>query len=222
MFRVCLGQNSALGLNPSSPIDFTCTFIILKTLCLCHWPDSYCMAFLCWRCRPVTSRAENAHGSCLISLCTDSMSGAALRGLGQKQRPLCQSSKCSAAKRWGKRHQSEPFWYQSWHRLKFDAKKGPWRQFSTKCYQLRKHGSWLVRDAVTSWVCCVPLPICLPFFLSCTDLFTQGMFWRSSKGQVINLALSLSFSCRCLHVCRHFLYYSLLQKEVLWETVGED
>jgi len=48
-------------------------------------------------------------------------------------------------------------------------------------------------------------PHLFAIFSSCTDVFTQGMFWRSSKGQVINLLLSLSFSCRCLHFCRHLL-----------------
>lgn len=159
MFWVYLGQNSALGLHPYSPINFTHMFITLKILWLCHLPDSYCMAFLCWRCTAVTSRAENAHGSCLISLCTYT----ALRGLSQRQRQLCWSRECSAAERWEKWHQNEPFHCKSWHNLTFDTKKGPWRQFSTKCSQLRKHGSCLALDKVTSWVWCVPLPICLSF-----------------------------------------------------------
>lgn len=63
-------------------------------------------------------------------------------------------------------------------------------------------------------------PHLFAMFSSHTVLFTQGVFWRSSKGQVINLPLFISFSCRSLQVCRHFLYYKLLQKEMLGETVS--
>lgn len=120
---------------------------------------------------------------------------------------------CSAAGKWEKWYQNEPFQSKSgqhtiWHKKrvmetvfrKMFSSQGTWELTFPGCsYQLN--------------LC--SFPHLFAMFSSHTVLFTQGAFWRSSKGQVINLPLS--FSCRSLHVCRHFLYYKLLQKEMLGE-----
>lgn len=139
-------------------------FITLKILWLCHWPDSYCMAFLCWRCTAITSRAENAHGSCLISLCTDTMSLEQPCEVSARDRGTCAGPQNVVLQKDGKSGiKTSPSGAKVDTTWNLTQKKGPGRQFSTKCSQLRKHRSWLALDKVTSWVWCVPLPICLPF-----------------------------------------------------------
>lgn len=103
--------------------------------------------------------------------------------------------------------------------LKCNIKKRTVKTVFNKTFP--SQGTWeLACPGCTHQLNLCSFPHLFAMFSSHTVLFTQGAFWRSSKGQVINLPLSLSFSCRSLHVCRHFLYYKLLQKEMLGGTAS--
>lgn len=119
MFGADLGQNSTLGFYLSSPINFTPTFIILKTLWLSLF-RFLLHSISAWRCTAVPSTAENAL-----------FSGAALHSPSWRQ-TCTWSREGGSVRRWEKWHQNEP------SSVKVDMK---WN--STKCSELRKHRSWL-------------------------------------------------------------------------------